>query len=368
MAHVGQELALEAIRRFGPQLGFGQFPGALGHGRLEAALCGPMHQFLPAQDAQRQRDIADGGEQAEPPGLPPPWQDHEGYAGRLRAFDARAADSNDLQRILAGGQIGEFDFALRGVGPRFGEPEQPVAEANRILVQEAQRDEAGVERAGAGLDRARRPGQQILLADGRRNQFRGWRRRPGCARARHEPRDTLAGGDPDAAVGVGEESKLIAVLPQQPVLPPVMIPMRAIKRIHAFVGAGPDPAALIGSDEEAQITSAAVVLEEVVDARRRCAGIEARQTERFSIGQPDHPIRALHDRTNLLRQQTIAAGEHAPLTAAQQRHSFIGREPDPAVRAEAEHACLQAREGIGRRQGIEAQTLRGPPAAVDAAG
>ena len=102
--------------------------------------------------------------------------------------------------------------------------------------------------------------------------------------------------------------------------------------------------------------------------RRRCARIEARQPQRLPVGQPGRPVRTLADRGDRRPQQTVAAGEQAPLAAIPQGHAFIGREPHPAGGTEAEHAGFHVRGFSGQGQSVETQPARGLPAAENTPG
>ena len=260
--------------------------------------------------------------------MPERRADLERYAGRAFAPDLLGAACQNFKRIRPGSQAGEADFALIGIHPILFQPVQAITKADGGFVRERQRRKRDAE--GAPLERKRHrlgvgKGMHSPSRTRKHNGRRGiWRRMVG----RPVMRQPLAGSHPHPAIRVGEERIAVAVVPNQPLRPPEIPPVRSVKEIDSLIPAHPDSAAMVGADERDLLGVNSVLASEVF-RREVAAGVEPQpgHARVLAIVNPDLIGTGYGDARDMISQQSILRRKPGPAPVPPSGKAFAPSHP-----------------------------------------
>jgi hypothetical protein len=308
--------ALDRLLRLHQQPEIVLLSGGLGHANMED------------QPGSAERDQHAEGK--EPPGPIPRRKNSEGELGSVRTPHAIAVLSFDLQPVIPGRQLGKLQLPLRGLCPGGTGPPHPVAKDDRILTGCIQRGIVRQKRVGVhvkgrlALAGHIRPSHEQLgehYLDGRLQTL---------AQARLETREPAAGADPDRAVRLRGKGVLGAVVPDQSIAHPIVVPVAAIPYIHAVIAARPHASLKVGFDEihDRIRTGPFDVLFDGQFARLQMDAIHSADEP---ISNPYRSLGAYSQREYLLIPQPVGFGPIPPLPARKGEESADSAHPNRAI-------------------------------------
>src|SRR5580692_7687114 len=177
-----------------------------------------------------------------------------------------------------------------------------------------------------GLGRIYLMAADVGFRDFHLGRGRGW------AQSWAEVRESSAGANPNAAVGIGQERCRVAIVPDQAVLLIVMMPAHSVVDIHAAIAAVPDPSADVGADKQGFVGTQTIFLGESPDCQvSSIVHSDSGNAVRFAIADPNGVILGLRNVAEVIRGQTIFGGEAPPVPLFHQRQTAAAAEPPTAL-------------------------------------
>src|SRR5690242_603576 len=133
-----------------------------------------------------------------------------------------------------------------------------------------------------------------------------------------EVRNSVAGADPDIAIGFRQNAVSIAILPDQSFLTSVVAPCSLVKSIDAPVCSDPHITCAVAADKVALVGAEAVALRIVCNRRLRSGSkFQPAHSQWFRVTDPNGPIGSFSNSEDRIHLQPIRLTEPSPLAIFQ---------------------------------------------------